>query len=95
MATWINRGLSLLIFLLYISAGYFSGGPATALNVFIGLLFPMACIWFAEPLGDYTGIIRGQLMTSSSPAVLVCTAGWFILIGVPIIVFFITKGTSN
>jgi hypothetical protein len=95
MATLINRGLSLLIFLVYIGAAYSDRGPGEALGVFIGLVFPMACIWFSEPLGNYTGIIRGQLMTSSSPAVLVCGGGWLILVGIPIFVFFISKGMSN
>jgi len=89
MATLINRGLSLLVCIVYISVGYSVQGSGRALGVFIGLLFPMACIWFPEPLGNFTGIIRGQLMTSPTPAVLVSAGGWLILVGVPIIDYFI------
>src|SRR5438132_13743310 len=67
MLIFVNRSLSLLVYLAYITAGFNHGGGAVALKLAIGLLLPVACIWFPEPLGDYTGIIRGQLMTASTP----------------------------
>jgi len=92
MLTFVNRSLSLLVYLAYITAGFTHGGGAVALKLAIGLLLPVACIWFPEPLGDYTGIIRGQLMTASTPALLVCAGGWLVLVGVPPIAYAISRG---
>jgi hypothetical protein len=93
MLTLINRSLSILVYFAYIAAGFTHGGGSVALKLAIGLLLPMACIWFPEPLGDYTGIIRGQLMTASTPAFLVCAGGWLVLIGVPLIAYALSGGT--
>ena len=92
MLTFVNRSLSLLVYLAYITAGFTRGGGAVALKLAIGLLLPVACIWFPQPLGDYTGIMRGQLMTSSTPAFLVCAGGWLVLVGVPFIAYAISRG---
>ena len=37
---------------------------------------PMSCMWFPDPIGEYAGFIRGQAITSSTPAFLVCAGGW-------------------
>lgn len=91
MAIVINRGLSLLIYFVYLAAAYAHGGAETTFKVAMGLLLPMACIWFSQPLGDYTGIIRGQSMTSSTPAFLVCAGGWFILVGAPVLGYLLSR----
>jgi hypothetical protein len=92
MLTFVNRSLSLLVYLAYIRAGFARGGGAVALKLTISFLLPVACIWFSQPLGDYTGIMRGQLMTSSTPAFLVCAGGWLVLVGVPFIAYAISRG---
>ena len=92
MRTFLNRSLSLLVYLAYIAAGFTHGGGAVALKLAISFLLPVACMWFPQPLGDYTGIIRGQLMTASTPAFLVCAGGWLVLIGVPLIAYAISRG---
>ncbi len=63
MLTFVNRTLSLLVYLAYITTGFTHGGGAVALKLAIGFLLPVACIWFPEPLGDYTGIIRGRAIS--------------------------------
>jgi hypothetical protein len=70
-----------------------TAGGAVALKLAIGLLLPVACIWFPEALGDYAGTIRGQLMTASTPAFLVCAGGWLVLVGVPLIAYALSRGT--
>lgn len=67
MSTLINRSLSLLVYFAYLAAAYAHGAGEAMLKVAMGLLLPMACIWFPEPLGGYSGTIRGQTMTSSTP----------------------------
>jgi hypothetical protein len=92
MPTLINRALSLLVYIMYLAAAYTHSGEAAAFKVAMGLLLPMACIWFSEPLGEYSGTIRGQAMTSNTPAFLVCAGGWLVLVGVPVIAYFLSKG---
>jgi hypothetical protein len=92
MPTFINRSLSLLIYFVYLAAAYTHGRGAAALKVGMGLLLPIACIWFSEPLGEYSGTIRGQAMTSYTPAFFVCAGGWLVLVGVPVIAYFLSKG---
>jgi hypothetical protein len=86
MATFLNKALSLAVVVLYVVAAYRTGGGEAAFKTAFGLLLPLACIWFSEPLGGYTGTIRGQLMTSYTPVWLVCAGGWLVLVGVPVIV---------
>jgi len=92
MLTFINRGLSLLVFLTYATGAYYSGGFGLTLKVTAALLLPMACIWFPDPLGEYTGFIRGQAITSSTPAFLVCAGGWLILVGIPLLGYLVSSG---
>ena len=93
MLTIVNRGLSLLIALLYLVLAYNARGGEAVLKLAMFLLLPLACIWFAQPLGDYGGTIRGQSMTSSTPGFLVCAGGWLILVGVPVLVYLLGSVT--
>jgi len=92
MPRLINRSLSFLICFTYVVAAYSHGGGASALKVGAGLVLPMACIWFPDPLGEYSGTIRGQSMTSSTPAFLVCAGGWLVLVGASVIGYFLSQG---
>ena len=92
MVTLINRGLSLLVFLAYAIGAYNSDGVGITLKVAAALLLPMACIWFPDTLGEYTGMVRGQAITTSTPAFLVCAGGWLILVGIPVIGYFVSRG---
>ncbi|MEP6685399.1 MAG: hypothetical protein ABJB22_01370 [Verrucomicrobiota bacterium] len=93
MVTLLNRMLSVFIALVYLVAAYKHGGGATTLKLAMFLLLPLACIWFPEPLGQYGGTIRGQLMTSSTPAFLVCAGGWLVLVGVPLLAYALSFAT--
>ena len=56
------------------------------LRGFIGLLFPLALIWFAEPLGQYTGYVgRGGYIESPTPSFLVAAVGWIWIIAILIV----------
>ena len=93
MATLINRGLSLLVYLGYLMSAYFTGAGIGTLKIAVFLLLPMACIWFPEELGGYTGTMRLHAITASTPAFLVCAGGWLILVGLPIIYYLTASGT--
>ena len=46
------------------------------IEIGIALLLAMACIWFPEEMGNFTGVMRYHSITSSSPPFLVCALGW-------------------
>ena len=51
-----------------------------------GLLFPLALIWFSEPLGQYTGSVgRGGYIDSPTPGILVAAVGWIWIIALLVI----------
>lgn len=50
------------------------------------LIFPLALIWFAEPLGQYTGYAgRGGDIATPTPGMLVAAVGWVWLVAVLVI----------
>ena len=54
------------------------------------LLLPLALIWFPEELGSMTGYVgRGGNIDTESPPILVSIMGWFILVGLPVLMYFL------
>ena len=96
MARLINRGLSLLIYVGYIVGAYVSGAGILAVKTAGLFLIPMACIWFSEALGGFTGMITPFYpITESTPAFLMCAVGWLLLVGAPLMIYLIAGGTSG
>jgi hypothetical protein len=93
MWTLVNRGLSLIVYVGYIAAAYHGAGGLLAAKVAIPLLLPMACIWFPDAMGSFTGTMHYHAITASTPAFLVCAGGWLLLVGVPILVYLIWSGS--
>jgi hypothetical protein len=94
MATLLNRGLSLLVAAGYIALGALFGGAWAAWRVLLALLFPLVCIWFPDALGRYKGTIRLQAITDPTPAAFVCAGGWFLLVGLPLILYFVVRANQ-
>ncbi len=45
------------------------------------IIFPLALIWFSEPLGQYTGYAgRGGDISTPTPGILVAAVGWVLLV---------------
>ena len=65
------------------------GALAHASNAF-GLLLPMALIWFPEEIGEFTGYFRGHVIDTETPPFLVSAAGWFLLVGVPAVIYLLS-----
>lgn len=80
-----NRLLSGLLGGIYLVGSYAHGGIESAWKVGLGLLLPLACIWFADAMGDYTGGTTGGGLTSPTPGWLVCIGGWLMLL-LPLII---------
>jgi hypothetical protein len=67
MATLINRTLSLAVYVGYLVTAYHYSGGLLTVKIAIALLLAMACIWFPEELGQYTGIMHYHAITSPTP----------------------------
>ena len=75
----ISKLLSTLLALAYIGVAQFAGGGGETLKRVGCLLLPMACIWFSDELGDYSGnLMLGGPMTCT-PGFLVAAFGWLLL----------------
>lgn len=80
-----NRALSALVAGIYLVAAYSHGGGELAWKIGVGLILPLACIWFADAMGDYTGPTSSVAITSQTPGWLVCFGGWLVLL-LPVII---------
>lgn len=80
-----NRILSGSLAIIYILIGLIAGGPKGFLITAAFTLMPLACIWFSDAMGGYTGPTSGMAITKASPGIFVCIAGWILLL-MPIIV---------
>ncbi|HXT39369.1 MAG TPA: hypothetical protein VN887_05045 [Candidatus Angelobacter sp.] len=83
--TW-NRSLSGLLAIIYVIGAFVSGGGESGFKVLAFVILPLACIWFGEAMGGFTGPSGSIWITAPSSGLFVCIAGWVLLI-VPI--FFI------
>ena len=77
--TW-NRILSGLLAAGYVVVGFASSGGETAFKALGFAILPLACIWFSEPMGGFTGLSGNIWITAPSPSIFVCIAGWLLLI---------------
>ena len=81
----ISRILSAIIAIGYVIAAYFVAGGEEAFKFGIFLVLPLACIWFSDEMGSFTGIMRGQAISTKTPGCLVALGGWLLLI-LPVII---------
>jgi len=81
----LKRLLSGILAIVYLVASYAGGGGSGAIKCALFLLLPLACIWFSEEMGSFTGVMRGQYINTRTPGCLVAFGGWLILL-LPVIV---------
>ena len=75
-----SRIISGVIAIIYLIGAYRGAGGETAFKAGISLILPLACIWFSEEIGNYSGsIMRGGGPVTRSPGWLVAAIGWLIL----------------
>jgi hypothetical protein len=92
MSTFFNRSLSLLVAIGYVLAVYLrTESSERTFRMCIGLVFPLACIWFGEQLGNYTGIMRGHYVSTPTPGWLVAAGGWSMLVGAPLVAYALKR----
>jgi hypothetical protein len=80
-----NRIFSSLLAVIYVVGGFVAGGGEGGFKVLGFVILPLACIWFGEAMGGYTGPTAGMSITAPSPGLFVCIAGWILLL-LPIVI---------
>ena len=84
-----SRILSGIIAVAYLVVAYLAADAATLFRVGFILILPLACIWFSDEMGGYTGVGMGRgAITSTTPGCLVAFGGWLLLL-LPVIVALI------
>jgi hypothetical protein len=82
----IHRVLSVLMAASYVVLTYLHYGFLTAIEFGIGLLLPVACIWFPDAMGNYTSRYSFNRETMG---VFVLWGGWLVLIVVGCVLPFV------
>ena len=80
--------LSVVVAVAYVIYLIAAGASLGATGVIsLPLLLPLSLIWFPDEFGDFTGYVgRGGNIRTKSPGYLISAAGWFFLIGWPVLV---------
>jgi hypothetical protein len=55
------------------------------------VILPLACIWFGEAMGGYTGPSGSTWITGPTPGKVVCIAGWLFL-ALPLLLILVGCG---
>jgi hypothetical protein len=90
----ISRLGSLLVAVGYLIAAFVSaakGQEGSVIILALALLLPLALIWFPELFGNYLGPVRGGYIDHKTPGVLIAIAGWFFLVGIPLILYLLWR----
>lgn len=92
----IGRTFSGGVVLAYLIFAWFGGGGEALFKMAIFLIFPLACIWFSEAIGDYTGStgFGKPAITQTTPGCLVAAGGWFLLL-LPVVAVCIAYLTGS
>ncbi|HEY5913502.1 MAG TPA: hypothetical protein VJA21_23185 [Verrucomicrobiae bacterium] len=87
--TW-GRILSLVIAVVYAIVATSVGG-LSYWEWSLTLLLPLAFIWFPQEIGSLTGYYKTGYVNVQTPGAFVAFLGWFILVGLPILAFVLTR----
>ena len=92
MQITVGKILGLVIALAYAVFIVVTEGGMTE-NAFKGCAFlalPLALIWFPDELGSMTGYVgRGGDINTETPPILVSIMGWFLLVGLPVLIYIL------
>jgi hypothetical protein len=90
----ISRVASVVVALTYllVALSATGGRDARVVMLAISLLPPLALIWFPDLLGSALGSIgSGRSVNRETPPVLIVVAGWFLLVGLPLILYLLAR----
>jgi len=89
-----NKILSLLAGIAYVMVAAIHGGTEMAFKMALFLVLPLACIWFSQSMGAYTGKFPAEMpITQTSPAIMVQVLGWVVLLMPAIVSIIISLST--
>ena len=93
MHVTISKMIALAIATAYVIAGFALEKSWTfALTVAAGALLPLALIWFPDKIGKAKGYwYNHEYIDQESPPVLIAFAGWFFLVGLPVVLLLIWR----
>lgn len=83
-----NRILSGILAAVYVIVALVAGGGEEGFKVLLCLLLPLACIWFGDAMGGFTGPAGTIGITAASPGMILCILGWVILLLPVVFVIF-------
>jgi hypothetical protein len=90
MQVTVSKLVALGIAVVEVIAGFaLEKSWAFALTLVGGALLPLALIWFPEFFGGLTGWGTRAPVDRPSPPKLVPAMGWLLLLGLPVLVFFL------
>jgi hypothetical protein len=91
---WIHRVAGLAVWTGWIVRSGMEGGVGSAAQTAAGFLLPLFCIVFPSAMGAYRGIVLGEGRHIDSPShpVFLRWAGWFVLLAVPMFLWFLNTG---
>nr|WP_261343694.1 zf-TFIIB domain-containing protein [Symmachiella dynata] len=78
-----SRFVSGFVAVLYLVSALVFGTPEVALKLVRFLLLPLLCIWFADGIGNLTGISLGlgrPVITEKTPGDFVAIGGWLLML---------------
>lgn len=75
-----NRILSGSLAICYILGASAAGGAEGGFKILLCVTLPLACIWFGDAMGNYTGPSGSIWVTAPSPGVFVQILGWLVLL---------------
>ena len=85
-----GRILSVAVVLVYAGLAVHFTGLSNS-KWLLGALVPLALIWFPEEIGSLTGYYKTGYVNVQTPGLLVSMLGWLLLVGVPLIIYFVTR----
>jgi hypothetical protein len=88
-----SRIISGIIAAAYLVAAYLMANGDGAFTVAVFLILPLACIWFSDALGEFTGLGFPSL-TGTTPGWVVAFGGWLLLV-LPVVIWLIMGLVSN
>ena len=90
-----DRVISLVLAAMICIIAVVAGGGQALVWALLWVALALAMIWFGDELGEYTGLMRGSLVTAQSPGCLVRSFGWLFLVGPLLyVVYLLLSGAS-
>ena len=91
----LHRAFSLCVVAAYAALAAHYGLGTSMLKLAVPVLLALACIWFPDELGDFTGVVHYRSITAQSPAGLVRAIGWLVLLVAPLLTIVLADSSST